>query len=115
MCDNPEHNHDDFDPLELIRETNDGQEVLAILVATTLALLADHAEKQFVSPPMSQLAEVVVAVAERIGNQDGIDLAKFVKITIDDVIATKWQMVEEDEETISWLYKGDDEELGEGA
>lgn len=113
MCDNPEHNHDDFDPLELIRNSTDGQEVLAILVASTLALLADHAEKQFVSPPMSQLAEVVVAVAERIGNQDGVDLAKFVKITIDDVIATKWEMVEEDDETISWLYKGD--EFGEGA
>jgi hypothetical protein len=115
MCDNPEHDHENFDPIELIRNPDDGQEILAILVASNLALLADHAEKEFVSPPMSQMAEILVAVAERIGNQEGIDLAKFIKITIDDAVANNWEVAEDDGDTTTWVHKADKDDLGEGA
>lgn len=107
--------HENHDPLEIIANTDSGEEVLAVLVATNLALLADHAERKFVSPPMSMMAELLVAVAERIGNPDGIDLAKFVKITVDDAIAQIWEKVEEDDETISWNFIGDPDEFGKGA
>jgi hypothetical protein len=116
MCDNPEHDHENFDPIELIRNTDDGQEVLAILTASVLALLADHAGKEFVSPPMAQLAEVVVAVAERVGNQDGIELAKFVKIAIDDAVASNWTLIEDGEDGQTWEHKNnEDDDLGKGA
>lgn len=117
MCDNPEHDHDGLDPLELIRNTDSGQEVMAIVIATVLSVLADHAERKLTTPPMSMLAELCVVVSEKIGNPDGVELAKFVQISVETTMAEIWERVEEIDGTISWNFLGrdDEDDLGQGA
>jgi hypothetical protein len=118
MCDNPNHDHenDEFtNPIELVRNTDDGAEVLATLVASVLFVLSDHAGKKLSTPPMAMLAELCVEISKKIGNPDGVELAKFVQIAIDDNIAEMWEKVEEDDDTITWNFIGRPDEFGQGA